>query len=143
MLEAIKSGVGFAGWHGGMCDAFRNNTDYQWMTGGNWVSHRDGITDYEVNIVKGDDPIVAGMSDFAMHSEQYFLHVDPGAEVLATTTFSSPAAPWVDGTVMPQVWKKMWGEGRVFYSALGHVAADFEVHEVLEILKRGILWACR
>jgi type 1 glutamine amidotransferase len=141
LLGAIKRGVGVAGWHGGMCDAFRQNTDYQWMTGGQWVAHPGGVIDYEVNIVKHDDPIVAGLSDFRMHSEQYYMHVDPGNEVLATTTFAGEHAPWVAGTVMPVAWKRMWGEGRVFYSSLGHVAADFDVPEALEIQRRGMLWA--
>ena len=42
---------------------------------------------------------------------------------------------------MPVAWKRMWGKGRVFYSSLGHVAKDFEVPEVLEIVKRGMQWA--
>jgi len=143
LLEAVKSGVGIAGWHGGMCDAFRTDTDYQFMTGGNWVAHPGGIVGYEVNIVKPDDPIVAGLSDFSMRSEQYYLHVDPSNEVLATTTFSGDAVPWIAGTVMPVVWKRQWGEGRVFYSSLGHVAKDFDVPECFEIMKRGMLWAGR
>ena len=144
LLEAIQSGVGVAGWHGGMGDAFRNNTEYQFMVGGQWVAHPDGIIDYQVNITAKDDPIVQGLGDFAMHSEQYYMHVDPGNEVLATTTLvDRQSAPWVDGTVMPVAWKRMWGKGRVFYSSLGHVAADFGVPEVLEIQKRGSVWAAK
>jgi hypothetical protein len=143
LLEAIKSGVGVAGFHGGMGDAFRNNTNYQWMVGGQWVSHPDNITDYQVNIVDRDDPVTTGLDDFRMHSEQYYMHVDPSNKVLATTTFNSPVAPWVKGTVMPVVWKRMWGKGRVFYSSLGHVAADFAVYEAREIQRRGMLWAAR
>src|SRR4051812_28922684 len=37
LLDTVKSGVGFAGWHGGLCDSFRSNTEYQFMTGGQWV----------------------------------------------------------------------------------------------------------
>ena len=141
LLDAIRGGVGVAGWHGGMADAFRNNTNYQFMVGGQWVAHPDGIVDYEVDIAS-DDPIVAGLETFSMHSEQYYMHVDPGNEVLATTTLvRRESAPWIEGTVMPVVWKRMWGEGRVFYSTLGHVAADFDVPEAREIQRRGMLWA--
>jgi type 1 glutamine amidotransferase len=143
LLSAIRSGVGIAGWHGGMCDSFRNNTEYQFMTGGQWVSHPDGITDYLVNIIRHEDPITEGLSDFWMHSEQYYMHVDPAVEVLATTTFHSPNYPWIEGVVMPVVWKKVWGQGRVFYTSLGHVARDFDVPEAREIVKRGMLWASR
>ncbi|MBP7795136.1 MAG: ThuA domain-containing protein [Candidatus Saccharicenans sp.] len=143
--EAVKSGVGLAGWHGGLADSFRSNTEYQFMVGGQWVAHPGGIIDYEVNILpeKKNDPIVRGLKDFKMHSEQYYLHVDPGIEVLATTTFSGQYAPWIKGVVMPVVWKKYYGQGRVFYCSLGHVAADFNVPEAREIVKRGILWAAQ
>ena len=143
LLTAVKSGVGLAGWHGGMADSFRNNTDYQWMVGGQWVAHPGNVIDYRVNIVQHDDPIVAGLSDFDMHSEQYYMHVDPSNNVLATTTFQTEVAPWVNGTVMPVVWKRMWGQGRVFYSSLGHKAHDFDVPEAKEIQRRGMLWASR
>ena len=144
LLAAIESGVGVAGWHGCMGDSFRNNTSYQFMVGGQWVAHPDGIIDYTVNITTADDPIVAGLSDFQMHSEQYYMHTDPGNEVLATTVLAGiESAPWVNGTVMPVVWKRQWGKGRVFYSSLGHVAKDFDVLEAREIQRRGMLWASR
>jgi type 1 glutamine amidotransferase len=144
LLEAVKNGTGLAGWHGGMCDAYRMNNTYQFMTGGQWVAHPGGIVDYTVNITNKTDPITKGLKDFAMKSEQYYLHTDPGNEVLATTTFTNGYdAPWITGTVMPQVWKRKWGQGRVFYSALGHVAKDFAVPEVTEIMRRGMLWAAR
>jgi uncharacterized protein len=143
LLDAIKSGVGIAGWHGGMADSFRQSVQYQWMVGGQWVAHPGNIIDYQVNITRHDDPIVAGLPDFWMHSEQYYMHVDPSNEVLATTTFNTEVAPWVNGTVMPVVWKRMWGQGRVFYCSLGHVASDFDVPEAKEIVLRGMDWACR
>ena len=80
-----------------------------------------------------------------MHSEQYYMHVDPGNEVLATTTFSGKYgdSPWVAGTAMPVVWKRMYGMGKVFYSSLGHVASDFNIFEAKEIIRRGMIWATR
>jgi hypothetical protein len=141
LLDAVMSGIGIAGWHGGMGDSFRNNVNYQFMVGGQWVAHPGGVIDYEVNITKHDDPIVAGLDDFAMHSEQYYVHVDPANEVLATTTFNGDHAYWIDGSVVPVVWKRRYGKARVFYSSLGHVAKDFDVPEALEIVKRGMLWA--
>ncbi|MFZ4664175.1 MAG: ThuA domain-containing protein [Caldilineaceae bacterium] len=143
LLDAIASGVGVAGWHGGMGDAFRNNTTYQWMVGGQWVAHPGNIIDYEVNIIDHNDPITAGLNDFKMHSEQYYMHVDPSNQVLATTTFTGEHASWVNGTVMPVVWKRMWNQGRVFYSSLGHHASDFTVPEAKEIQIRGMMWASR
>ncbi|MCU0363108.1 MAG: ThuA domain-containing protein [Bacteroidales bacterium] len=142
LLAAVKDGTGIAGWHGGTGDSFRNNTEYQFMIGGQWVAHPGGVIDYRVNITDRKDPVTKGLEDFDMKSEQYFMHVDPNVKVLATTTFTDKAASWIGGNVMPVVWKKAYGKGRVFYSSLGHVAADFKVPQALEIQKRGIYWAC-
>ena len=148
MDQAVRSGVGFAGWHGGAGDAFRMNTGYQFMVGGQWVAHPGGGVEYEVKLLSyTDDPIIRGLSDFKMHSEQYYMHVDPSNETLAVSILCGPEAiaeaPWIRGCIMPAVWKRKYGEGRVFYSSLGHCAADFDVPEVLEILKRGMIWAAR
>ena len=143
LLEAVKSGVGLAGWHGGLADSFRDNPNFQFMVGGQFVAHPGGIVEYEVNIADREDPITAGLEDFRVRSEQYYLHVDPRNEVLATTTFTGEHAPWIEGAVVPVAWKKRWGMGRVFYCSLGHVAADFDVPEVRKIVERGMLWASR
>jgi type 1 glutamine amidotransferase len=143
LLNAVTSGAGLAGWHGGMGDAFRASTEYQFACGGQWVAHPGNIIDYTVTITAPDDPIMAGLSDFAMHSEQYYLHVDPSNEVLATTTFGDEHASWIGGTVMPVAWKRRYGEGKVFYCSLGHVDADFDVTEAQTITERGLLWATR
>ena len=143
LLDAIAAGTGIAGWHGGMADSFRNSPEYQFMVGGQWVAHPGNIIDYTVQITNNDDPITAGIDDFAMHSEQYYLHVDSSNEVLATTTFGGEHTPWVAGCVMPVVWKRQWGQGRVFYCSLGHVAADFDVPEARELVRRGIHWAAK
>jgi len=141
LLKAVKSGVGLAGWHGGLCDSFRQNVEYQFMTGGQWVAHPGGVVDYDVKIVNHKDPITAGLDDFHMKSEQYYMHVDPNVKVLATTTYTDEHAYWIEGAVMPVVWKKYYGEGRVFYTSLGHVAADFDVPEALSIMQRGLKWS--
>ena len=136
VLEAVKGGVGLAGVHGGMCDAFRNETEWQYMTGGQWVAHpgNDGV-EYTVEMNTAEaSPITAGIPTLNIKSEQYYMHVDPAIRVLATTTFP-------DGTKMPVVWTKMWGEGRVFYCSLGHHADVLEAPEVLEMVTRGMLWA--
>ena len=139
--DAVKSGVGLAGWHGGTGDSFRENTEYQFMVGGQWVAHPGGVIDYTVDVIDKKDPVTKGLTGFAMHSEQYYVHVDPNVKVLATTTFTDKNAGWIGGCIIPVVWKKAYGKGRVFYSSLGHVAADFKVSEALEIQKRGIRWA--
>jgi uncharacterized protein len=141
---AVASGVGIAGCHGGMCDAFRESVLWQFITGGNWVAHPggDGV-DYVVNVRNNSSPLMDGIKDFSVSSEQYYLHVDPAVEVLATTRF--PTVKWfhsANGVVdMPVVWTKRWGHGRVFYNSLGHHADIFDLPEAREIQRRGLLWA--
>ncbi len=140
LIAVREGGVHVAGWHGGMADAFRQNTEYQFMVGGQWVAHPGNIIDYRVNIRDGAHPITTGIADFDMHSEQYYMHTDPSNQVLATTTFNGDHADWVDGTVMPVVWTRRYGKGKVFYCSLGHVIGDFDVPEAREIVHRGLLW---
>ncbi len=143
LSRAVKGGVGLAGFHGGMGDAFREAVEYQFMCGGQWVAHPGNIIDYRVNVTKPDDPIMRGIEDFPYRSEQYYMHVDPSNEVLATTRFSGEHADWIEGVVMPVVWKRHHAKGRVFYSSLGHVAAEFEVPQMRTIFRRGMQWAAR
>jgi type 1 glutamine amidotransferase len=149
VLKAVaEGGVGLAGCHGGMCDAFRSDTEWQFMTGGQWVAHpgNDGVR-YTINLRKDKPhPIIDGLQDFDVISEQYYLHTDPGNDVLATCTFP---APGVDGPhvlnpcEMPQVWTKMYGKGRIFYNALGHHRDVLEAPGPRELMRRGFLWASK
>lgn len=143
LLACIRAGSGIAGFHGLMCDSFRNEPDYQFMTGGQWVAHPGDIIDYRVEITKSEDPIVAGIGDFDYRSEQYYMHFDPSVEVLATTRFDGTYFEEIDNVVMPVVWKRTYGKGRVFYSSLGHVADEFKVPQMRSIFERGALWAAR
>lgn len=141
--EAVANGTGLAGCHGGMCDAFRDSPLWQFMTGANWVAHPggDGVH-YRVQITS-DDPLVAGIPDFDVTSEQYYLHIDPANTVLATTR--TDAVTWYhspNGAVdMPVVWTRAWGLGRVYYNALGHQADLIADGPAYEMLRRGLLWA--
>ena len=143
LVAAVQGGVGLAGYHGGMADAFRDAVEYQFMVGGQWVAHPGNIIDYRVDVTRPDDPIMAGIDSFDYRSEQYYMHVDPSNEVLATTTFTGEHASWIDGVVMPVAWKRKHGEGRVFFSSLGHVASEFAVPQMKTILRRGMNWAAR
>ena len=145
IVEAVASGVGIAGCHGGMADSFREAVLWQFMVGGQWVAHPggDGVR-HTINICKSSSSqIIEGIDDFEINSEQYYLHVDPAVNVLATTTY--PVVDWyhsTNGTVsVPMMWTKMWGYGRVFYSALGHHDDIFDQYEVRETMLRGMLWA--
>lgn len=140
---AVRNGTGLAGWHGGIVDSFRSNTDYSFMTGGQFISHPGGLVDHRIDIVS-DHPIVDGLTQFDLHTEQYYVHADPTNNVLATTTFRAhPDFPWIEGATMPAVWTRTWGEGKVFVCTPGHSLADLDVPEVRTIIERGLLWASK
>jgi len=142
LLEAIKNGTGIAGCHGGLGDSFRNNTRYQYMIGGQWVSHPGGKINYTVDIINKKDPITIGLDTFEIqNTEQYYMHVDPNVQVLATTTFDGKHDNWIKGSIMPLSWKKYFSNGRVFYLSIGHNPEDFNTVSAWKLLSRGIRWA--
>lgn len=143
LRKAIANGVGLAGCHGGLGDSFRDDTEYQFMIGGQFVKHPGGQINYKVTISDTNDPITKELSDFELKTEQYYMHIDPVIEVLATTKFSGEHDSWIEGVEMPVVWKKPYGKGRVFYSALGHSNDIYEVPEVWSIMTQGLMWAMK
>jgi type 1 glutamine amidotransferase len=146
VLAAVEDGLGVAGAHGGMCDAFRESPEWQFMTGGQWVAHpgNDRVS-YRVQITDREHAITAGLNDFSVTSEQYYLHIDPGNQVLATTHFPTAPGPHVpNGPVeIPVVWTKMYGKGRIFYCSLGHTPQILGAEPVATIMSRGFHWSGR
>jgi type 1 glutamine amidotransferase len=146
VCAAVRSGVGIAGCHGGMCDSFRESPEWQFMTGGQWVAHpgNDGVK-YTVRMGPTKSPITEGLRDFDVSSEQYYMHVDPAVRVLAHTQFPTADGPHAgNGPVnMPVVWTKLYGSGRVFYNSLGHHADIVEAEPCLTIMRRGFVWAAK
>lgn len=139
LAKAVERGVGLATWHG-IADAFNNNHLFKLVLGGQFRIHPGDFIHYEVNLDK-EDSITKELSDFNMFSEQYYLHTDPGNEVIATTEIHGDSMTWLKGVKMPVAWKRQWGKGRVFYHALGHTPKEFELKELFELTRRGILWA--
>jgi type 1 glutamine amidotransferase len=143
LSAAVREGLGLAGPHAALATSFRQSVEFQYLCGVQWVAHPGNIIDFRVEITKPDDPIMRGVPDFAYHSEQYYLHYDPSVEVLATTRFSGEHDPVTAGVVMPVVFKRRFGAGRVFYTALGHTPEELALPEASTILRRGLLWAAR
>ena len=142
LIKAVSNGVGIAGAHGGLGDSFRNNPNYQFMIGGQWVSHPGGKVDFKVNFL--DDDLTKGLNDFEINSEQWYVHYDPNIEIIATTTFTYDFFSWINGVVMPVAWKKTFDKGKVFYTSIGHDPMEFEKHpDAWKLLTRGFIWAAR
>jgi len=143
LRAAVAAGTGFAGWHGGIVDSFRDQPEYHLLTGGQFIHHHKEFVSYPVKVVS-DHPTVAGLGTFEVHSEQYYVHADPGNEVLATTDFlPDPDRPEIGTPTMPVTWVRQHGAGRVFVTTIGHRMADLELPAVDEMIRRGLRWATR
>ena len=141
LQNAVANGTALAGCHGGLGDSFRNDTEFQYMIGGQFVKHPGGQVDYSVKISKPGHFVTKGIEGFSLNSEQYYMHIDPSINIIATTVFNGDYDPWIEGVEMPVVWTKTYGKGKIFYSSLGHSADIFEIPEVWKITTRGVTWA--
>lgn len=145
LLGAVEAGTGLVAWHGAGA-AFRGSVKYHWMLGADVFYHPagEGVRHpYRVNIVDRMHEVTKGVDDFAVATEQYYMNVDPQIHVLAETVFDGEHVSWLEGQVMPQVWTKSWGQGRVFYNAIGHYLEDLETPEVRRLILQGMQWAVR
>ncbi|RUM24756.1 hypothetical protein EFQ99_13865 [Rhizobium vallis] len=143
LVEAVRGGLGLGGHHGALATSFKESAAFRYVSGVTWVAHPGNIIDFRVGVTRQDDPVMEGIPDFDYHSEQYYLHYDPSVEILAATTFTGAYDPAARNVVMPVVFKRHFGAGRIFYSALGHVAAEFDHPYMPLILRRGLGWAAR
>lgn len=146
LTAAIEAGTGFAGWHGGIVDSFRDSTDYMHLVGGQFACHPRGFVDYTVEVVpdKAAHPIVAGIPSITVHTEQYWVLTDAYNEVLATTTHPSlPGDPWAAPVTAPAVWTRNWGSGRIAICTVGHKMEDLNLPAIRAIIERSMTWATR
>lgn len=158
LRAAIEAGTGMAGWHGGIADSYRNNSDYLHLIGGQFACHpgkhpdeltgeqSDNYVPYTVNILpeQAEHPIVAGISDFELTTEQYWVLSDDYIDVLATTTQAVREwDPWNRPVTSPAIWTRSWGKGKIFVATPGHRVEILRDENVRTIIERGLLWASR
>jgi uncharacterized protein len=157
LIAAVAAGTGLAGWHGGICDSYRASSDYLQLVGGQFATHAareepgkrtgdmsDNYVDHRINLVDRDHPITAGLDDFDLHTEQYWVLTDDYNDVLATTTTAvRPWGQWTRPITAPAVWTRQWGEGKVFVCTPGHRVEVLQDENVRTIVERGLLWAAR
>ncbi|QHC57571.1 ThuA domain-containing protein [Rathayibacter sp. VKM Ac-2760] len=158
LRAAVERGTGLAGWHGGIADSYRSNSDYLQLIGGQFVSHPGKHPDertgeqsdnyvphtIEMTALAADHPITQGISDFELTTEQYWVLHDDYNDVLATTTQAVREwDPWTRPITSPAVWTRQWGAGRIFVSTPGHRVEILQDANVRTIIERGLLWASR
>jgi uncharacterized protein len=155
---AVVAGIGFTGWHGGIADSFRASSDYLHLVGGQFATHpgkepcqrrgdeEDNYLPYTVNVTPlgREHPITAGIDDFELHTEQYWVLHDDLIDVLATTTHpTQPWQPWRRPVTSPAIWTRLWGAGRIVVTTPGHSPDVLEHPSVRTVIERGMLWATR
>lgn len=159
LRAAIAAGTGMAGWHGGIADSYRSEADYLQLIGGQFAHHQakgrpeeleggqgDNYVRYTVNILpeQAEHPIVAGISDFELETEQYWVLSDDYNDVLATTTIAARDFDnWHRPVTCPAIWTRQWGQGKIFVSTAGHNLSVVQDPSVTEIIQRGMLWVSR
>ncbi len=157
LRAAVEAGTGLAGWHGGIADSYRNTSDYLHLIGGQFACHpgkdpqeithsgpENNYVPYTINIGDVEHEITAGIEDFDLVTEQYWVLTDPYIDVLATTTQKvRPWDPWHREVTSPAVWTRDWGQGRIFVATPGHSLDVLQDRNVRTIIERGMLWASR
>ncbi|GAB3228460.1 ThuA domain-containing protein [Kineococcus gypseus] len=158
LMSAVQAGTGFAGWHGGIADSYRNSSDYLHLVGGQFACHpgkhpderkgdeTDNFVPYRVEVTAAgaEHPITAGIGDFDLVTEQYWVLTDDYVDVLATTTQAVREwDPWNRPVTSPAIWTRQWGEGRVFVATPGHDLTVVRDPNVKTVIERGLLWAAR
>jgi uncharacterized protein len=158
LRTAVEAGTGLAGWHGGIADSYRNTASYLHLVGGQFAEHpgkhpderqgdaSDNYVPYRVELTEAgrEHPITAGVADFDLTTEQYWVLADDYIDVLATTTQAVRAwDPWTRPVTSPAVWTRQWGRGKIFVCTPGHSMDVLDDPTVRGIIERGLLWAAR
>lgn len=131
LLGFVAGGKGYVGIHSA-ADSFHGCPEYRAMVGGYFVTHPQYRT-YQVSVADAEHPITKDLVEFMVTDEQYIVDYDPRVHVLASALYQ--------GRAMPVAWTRSWGEGRVFYLALGHCPDSCEDEHFKLLLTRGAVWA--
>jgi type 1 glutamine amidotransferase len=133
LLDFIRRGGGFFGLHTAAA-SFRDRAGYHAMLNGFFGGHSKYM-DFEVTIIDPEHPITRGLSVFTVKDELYYLRHDPAKSHHLMQAYD----PTRDESYV-MAFTHTYGQGRVFYFALGHDMAVLEHPSFLEVLRRGSLW---
>jgi hypothetical protein len=159
LIATVRAGTGMVGWHGGIADSYRDSADYLQLIGGQFAHHAavaapdeltgeqsDNYQHYTIELTElgRSHPVTAGVEDFALTTEQYWVLSDEYNEVLATTTQAKrDFDAWDRPVTFPAVWTRHWGDGRIVVSTAGHRLEIVQDPSVRRIIEQGLLWAAR
>ena len=133
LLTYIKRGGGFFGLHTAAA-SFHEANGYHEMLNAFLLGHSKYM-DFTVNIINVDHEITRGLSDFVVTDELYYVKHDPSKSHHLMQAYD----PTCDETHV-MAFHHTYGDGRVFYFALGHDMAALENPNFQETIRRGVLW---
>jgi uncharacterized protein len=148
LLNFVRSGRGFIGVHSAT-DTFYTWPDYLDLIGGYFNGHpwHQSVT---VEVIDRSDPLVAfhgnslqfedeiyQISDFDYRGSHVLLRLDQSSVDLSKPGVHQRFYGW------PLAWARPFGQGRVFYTALGHEASVWQDPRYQRILMNAILWSIR
>ena len=101
--------------------------------GGHFITH-PRYRQYQVSITTVEHPITKGIDEYMTTDEQYILNYEKDkVTVLGNGLYK--------GVLMPALWVKPHGKGRVFYNSGGHDPKATAQPMFKKLLVRGCLWA--
>jgi uncharacterized protein len=148
LLNFVRSGRGFLGVHSAT-DTFYTWPDYLELVGGYFNGHpwHQAVT---IEVVDPGDPLLAFLgnslqiedeiyqiSDFDYRGSHLLLRLDQSSVDLHKAGVHQRFYGW------PLAWTRSYGQGRVFYTALGHEASVWQDARYQRILTNAILWSIR
>jgi len=136
VLEFIAGGKGFIGLHGASA-SFKSHPKYFEMLGGKFVGHKD-VKNIDIRIIDKNHPITDGLNDFSFRDEPYRhdFSMSKDIHILAKADYHDKEDPELE----PIMWVKTYGEGRVFYCALGHRNVSLKDEIFQSIMIKSVKW---
>jgi hypothetical protein len=131
LYQFVAGGKGLVGIHGTAWWIGGQAVD---LIGGHANWHPPGLT-FTVNIDDKSHPITQSLSDFEVEDEIYISAYAPDLTILAS-------AQW-HGRGHPMAWVKPYGQGRVFYTTLGHGPGTFARPAMQQLITQATRWAGR
>jgi type 1 glutamine amidotransferase len=145
LLDFVRSGRGFVGVHSAT-DTFYTWPDYLDLLGGYFNEH-PWHQEVTIEVVDPSNPLVAFLgsswqiedeiyqiSDFDYPGSHVLLRLDETSVDLTRSGVHRRFYGW------PLAWTRPYGQGRVFYTALGHEASVWRDPRYQQILLNAILW---